>query len=129
MARLCAAARRARRTRRRLIARRKPLADQFRSIHPKQLLLRQAARIEALAENEPWIASLETEIQQASESVAQFTTQRQAHQNHLSTLLGDQSSSVSSNPNALPIHLDRRIYRSLRRPARCLSQGPSSRPG
>ena len=37
-------------------------------------------------------------------------------------MLGDQSPLASSNPSELPIHLDRRIYRSLRRPAAALAK-------
>jgi uncharacterized protein YhaN len=122
MERLSAAAGRARRKKRRFAHRRKMLADELNQIKLNQPLWRQAARIEALAENETWIVSLEQEIQQAEETVKRLTAERLSQQDLLNSAAHANVDANSPQQAIVPRQIDRPVWQSLRRPAAALSQ-------
>ncbi|HTQ39604.1 MAG TPA: AAA family ATPase [Pirellulales bacterium] len=123
MNRYQSAIRQARRKKRLFARRRKTLGEKLTQMKLSEPLWRQAARIEALIENETWIVSLEQEIRRAEETVQRLTAQRQAQQDRLN---GAAPASVGPNAPQPGVHhlqpVDHATWRALRRPAAALSQ-------
>jgi len=122
MKRIAVLIQQSRRKKHRVANRHKALAHELRSIKPNPVLARQAVRIDALAENESWIMSLEQEIRQAEETVKRLSADRQTQQDRLTGTLGTNAVPNSPQQIVLPTHIDQSVWRSLRRPAAALSQ-------
>jgi uncharacterized protein YhaN len=114
MDRLCRNIRRLKVNIGRLTAKCRRRRTEFSQIKLNDAIWRQSARIAALVENEPWIASLEQAIGQGELTVSQLTAQCNASEKAVGILgqLSGQSQSVG-----LATRWHEQIWKRLRRPA------------
>ncbi|HZZ26637.1 MAG TPA: AAA family ATPase [Pirellulales bacterium] len=117
MSRLLSGIHKTKREQRFVLRRRKLLSRNLAQLKLNRPLVRQSARIEALAENESWIVSLEKEIRQAEEAAKRLTAECQTPEKRLNDLSNPNVETKPGKPNNLLVSIDRRDWRTLRRPA------------
>jgi len=119
MDRLCRNIRRLKASARRLAAKRRRRQNELSRLKPNDAIWRQSARIAALVENEPWVASLEQGIERAEATVNQLTAQYKACGEPAAISWQPNGQSESAGPAT---DADEQIWRSLRRRANALAR-------